>query len=163
MQGFIPVDIPTKPYIKAYVISKLGATPCMGTDTDTIGNKLFDLLHHSTNERAYRFTNSMYTATLRIYIPVNTFKRRGDNLNETNLKNFNLFIEREIKYRFHQLMDDLQEHLPSFENNLPEVRRKLGIDIEEWSDDSMRKDYYRKNLRTKSKVNYKKTFAPSVR
>ena len=132
MQGFIPVDIPTKPYIKAYVISKLGPQPKMTSDGDTIGNKLFDLLQHSTNERGARFSNAMYSCILRIYIPVNTFKKRGGNLNGNNLKNFNLYIEREIKQRFHELMDDLIEHLASFENNLPEERfynRTVIIDI----------------------------------
>ncbi|MES2457224.1 MAG: hypothetical protein V4594_16840 [Bacteroidota bacterium] len=162
MQGFIPVDIPTKTYIKAYVISKLGPLPRMTTDSDTIGNKLYDLLQHKTNERAQRYDNAMYKAVLRIYIPINTFKKRGGNLNENNLKNFNLFIEREVKLRFHTLMDDAMEHLPSFENNLPHVRRKLGIDIEAWSDDSMKKDYYRKRKRSGTKLLYNKTFSPSV-
>lgn len=156
MQGFIPVDIPTKPYIKAYVISKLSAQPRMSTSGDTIGHKLYDLLQHKTNERAARYKNSMYSATLRIYIPINTFRKRGSNLNETNLKNFNLFIEREIKHRFYQLMEDAHEHTPSFETNLPMIRRKLGIDLEAWSDDSMKKDYYRKRLRTNQQLLYNK-------
>lgn len=162
MQGFISVDIPTKPYIKAYVLSKLGPQPRMTTDGDTIAHKLYDVLQHKTNERGKRFNNSMYTATLRIYIPINTFKKRGSNLNETNLKNFNLYIEREIKYRFHQLMDDLLEYLPCFENNLPEVRRKLGIDLEAWADDSMKKDYYRRRIRMGQKLLYNKTSSPNV-
>jgi hypothetical protein len=100
----------------------------------------------------------MYTCKLRIYIPINTFKKRGCNLNETNLKNFNRYIEKEIKWRFHTVMDDLLELLPSFEHNLPECRRKLKIDIESWSDDSMKKDYYRKRLKNKEALLYNKPF-----
>ena len=164
MKGFVPIDIPTKKYIKEYVISKLGRQPILTTDSDTIGNKFYDLLQHSTNERAGQFCSSMYTVQLRIYIPVRTFNRRGSNLNESNLKAFNLFIECEIKDKFYFLMDHLIELIPSFENNLPEVRRRLGIDVEAWSDDSMRKAYYRRNKRIKKPLLYnKKTSALTVR
>ena len=143
MKGFVPVDIPTKRYIKAYIISKLGEQPQMTTRNNTIGHKLHDLLQHSTNERAKEFRSKHYTEKIRVYIPVSLFRQRGCYLNETNIKNFNLFVETELKDRFHSIMDDLIELYPSFNNNLPEVRRRLGVDIEDWSDDSMKKDYYR--------------------
>lgn len=152
MQGFIPVDIPTKPYIKAYVINKLGSCPCMNKNYETITAKFYDVINHSTNERGKRFRGKMYNTSLRVYIPVNIFKKYGTNLNETNVKSFNRFIEKEIKYFYYQMMDDLLEHLPSFKNNLPEVRRKLGIDSEAWSEDSMKKEYYRKRKRLGQKL-----------
>lgn len=163
MQGYIPVDIPTKPYIKAYVISKLGVRPLMSTDGDTISHKLYDLLQHETNERKDQFQNCIYTTKLRLYIPIRTFKRRGAFLNETNIKNLNIYIEKELKHRFYQLMNDCMELLPNIMSHLPEVRRKLGIDIEAWADDSMIKDYYRYRKRSGQYIRSKKSFALDVR
>lgn len=163
MKGYIPISIPTKPYIKAYILKKLGDNPVMSTGDNTIGHKLFDLLRHSNNERGARFSNSMYSCEVKVYIPINTFQKRGANLNATNLKNFNLFIEMEIKNRFHDLMDDSMDIVGNFTNNLPEVRRRLGIDLESWSDDSMQKDYYRYRLRYKKITKRNKTLSPTVR
>src|SRR4051812_48569136 len=129
MKGYIPVDIPTKTYIKAYIIHQLGERPVMST-THFIGQKLYDVLEHKTNERKEAYSNARYKCTLRIYINKYTFKTRGANLNETNLKNFNSFVEEIIKHRFRELMDDRIEILPNFLANLPDVRNKLGIDVE---------------------------------
>ena len=141
MKGWIPVELPTKKYIKAYIISQIGEKPRMDT-RHKIGSKLHDLLQHKTNERKTEFSQR-YNCTIRIYISLHIFKNRGAYLNETNIKNFNQFVENDLKDKFYFLMDLFIEMLPSFEANLPEVRKKLGIDIEAWSDDSMRKDYYR--------------------
>jgi len=143
MNGYVPVEVPTKKYIKAYIISKLGEKPVMNTSDDVIGHKLYDLLEHSTNERRDQFECQHYTDIIRLYIPVRTFKKRGAFLNHTNIKNFNLFVEAELKNRLNSIMDDLIALYPSFENNLPEARKRLGIDIEAWSDDSIKKSYYR--------------------
>lgn len=156
MKGFVPVDIPTKKYIKAYMLSKLGQRPLMLREANTIGNKLYDLLEHSTNERADQFKSKHYTEMVRVYIPVRLYKRRGIYLNQSNVKNFNLFIECELKDKFHSIMDDLIDILPNFLSNLPEVRRRLGIDIEDWSDDSMTKDYYRYRRYSNKRLLYSK-------
>lgn len=167
MKGFVPVEIPTKRYIKAYIHSKLGEKPLMTTNGNTIGHKLYDLLQHSTNERATVFDSKHYTEKIRIYIPISIYKKRGAYLNQTNIKNFNIYVENEIKDRFHWMMDDLISALPNFSANLPEVRRRLGIDIESWSDDSMTKDYYRYRVATGKSLLYtknsQKSFSQSVR
>jgi hypothetical protein len=155
MKGYIPVDIPTKTYIKAYIIAQLGEKPIMNQQ-HWIGCKLYDLLQHKVNERKEEYTNTRYKCTLRIYINKHIFKQRGANLNETNLKNFNNHVEKKIKDRFYELMDDRIEILAAFTTNLVDVRRKLGIDIEAWDDDSMRKDYYRHRLEEKLPPLYKK-------
>ncbi len=142
MKGFISVDIPTKKYIKAYLIHRLGPQPLMETN-NIFGEKLYDLLSHKTNPYAHRFASKRYDAKIRLYINMAAFKRRGCNLNEENIKRFNLFTEKIIKERFYEIMDDLMFYLPIIEANLPEARRKLGIDIEDWADDSMKKAYYR--------------------
>ena len=161
MKGFMSIDIPTKAYIKAYIISKLGDKPEM-ISSNLFGNKLIDLLEHKTNERKTEFANARYTTTIRVYIPMRTFRVRGFNLNETNIKNFNQFVELLIKHRYYELMDDAIEILASFEAHLPYVRRKLGIDIEAWSDDSMKKDYYRYRQNNKKRLFYNKINSRTV-
>jgi hypothetical protein len=143
MKGFVPIDIPTKPYVKAYITHRLGNPAVITTENSTLGRKIYDLLEHKTNERADQFKSKHYTEKVRLYIPVRLWRRRGCFLNATNIKNFNLFAEEELKFRFHSIMDDLIFILPNFLSNLPEVRRRLGVDIESWSDDSMKKSYYR--------------------
>ncbi len=156
MKGFVPVDIPTKKYIKAYIIAKLGAKPLMVREGNTIGHKIYDLLEHSYRDQDCQFKSKHYTEVIRVYIPIRLYKNRGQYLNKTNIKNFNLFVEDELKDRFHYMMDDLIDILPNFLSNLPEVRRRLGIDIEDWSDDSMTKDYYRYRRYTNKRLLYSK-------
>ena len=95
MKGFVSVIIPTKSYIKAYVINQLGDWPKMTTRHE-IGNKLYDLLAHKTNERKTEFSNKRYNATIKLFISIHTYRQRGCCLNETNIKNFNLFLEKKI-------------------------------------------------------------------
>ncbi len=161
MKGYIPVDIPTKPYIKAYIHHKLGKMPLMRSD-NLIGSKLHDLLEHELNPDRKRFLSKLYTTTVRVYLPMRLFKMRGCNLNESNIKRFNSYLETKIKTRFYEVMDDCIEILPNIEANLPQARRKLGIDIEAWSDDSMRKDYQRYRKRTKKPLLYNKKNYASV-
>ena len=93
MKGYIPVEIPTKRYIKAFLCAKYGEKPLMTTDSK-IGNKLYDLLCHKTNERKKEFANKRYNSTVRPLVSYHTFKQRGANLHETNIKSFNLFVEK---------------------------------------------------------------------
>jgi len=156
MKGFVPVDIPTKKYIKAYILAKLGPKPLMVREGNSIGNKIYDLLEHSYRDQDCHFKSIHYTEIIRVYIPIRLYKNRGQYLNKTNIKNFNLFVEDELKDRFHWMMDDLIDLLPNFLSNLPEVRRRLGIDIEDWSDDSMTKDYYRYRKKNGQRLLYSK-------
>lgn len=165
MKGYIPIEIPTKRYIKAFLCSKFGEKPLMSPDSK-IGNKFYDLLSNKRNERKSEFANKRYNARIRLFVSYHTFTHRGANLHETNIKNFNLFVEKEVKDQFYFLMDTYIEMLPSFEGNLPQVRQRLGIDLEDWSDDSMKKDYYRYRLEQGKSLLYDKTSArivPSIR
>ena len=161
MKGFIPVEIPTKRYIRAYLIAHYGDKPVMSTDSK-IGNKFHDLLINKRNERRSEFSNKRYNARIRLYVNMHTFHHRGANLHETNIKNFNLFVEKEIKEKFYFLMDTYIDLLPSFESNLPQVRRRLGIDFDAWDTDSMRKDYYRYRLGANLPLLYDKITARTV-
>jgi hypothetical protein len=91
MKGYIPVETPTKKYIRAFIIAELGQKPLICTK-DLIGNKLYDILQYATNERRNEFGTKRYDATIRVYISMHTFRQRGANLNETNFKNFNAFL-----------------------------------------------------------------------
>lgn len=161
MKGYIPIEIPTKRYIKAYLMARYGDKPIMSSDS-MIGNKLYDLLQNKRNEDRKRFANKRYNAKIRIYVFYHVFNHRGANLHETNLKRFNLFVEQIIKEQFYFLMDTYIDMLPSFESNLPEVRRRLGITVHDWDSDSMRKDYYRYRLRTARPLLYEKSDISAV-
>ena len=162
MKGYIPVDLPTKKYIKAYLYSYFNNRPYINRDT-RIGSKLVDLLEHQTNEEKNDFS-TRYNTNIRLYISGHLFRQRGVFLNHTNIKNFNLYVEAVIKERFYELMDDACEVFASFEANIDGVRLKLGIDDEAWSTDSMRKDYYRYRKEKGKGLFYKKNvtgFVPS--
>lgn len=154
MKGYIGIDIPVKTYIKAFIIFEMGEVIKLSTGQHMISNKLYDLLEHRQNHQK-TLAPCSYGATLRIYISFETFRRRGHNLNHSNIRSFNKFCEKIIKFRFNTLMDDMIDVIPSFEANLPEVRRRIGIDIEAWSDDSMKKDYYRYRKKKNKPMLYK--------
>ena len=158
MKGYIKIEIPVKKYIKAYLIKELGKEPKISKSGHHVEQKLYDLLeHHQNHQRNLIPCN--YSDSIRFFIALETFKRRGHHLNHSNIRQFNRYVEKIIKSRFYELMTDGMEILPNFLANLPEVRRKLGIDIEAWSDDSMKKDYYRYRINySKKKTDTLKNF-----
>lgn len=142
MNGYIPIDIPTKKYIKAFLQSRFDGKIIM-SPRNKYGSKLYDILQHRTNERKTEFANARYNDKMRIYISIHTWRQRGCHLNETNIKNLNNFLEDDLKDKFYFLMDTYIDILPVYSAHVDEVRKKLGIDDDYWSDDSMKKDYYR--------------------
>lgn len=142
MNKCIPIEILTKRYIKAYLIAKFGDKPVMSSRY-YIGSKFFDLLQHEYTEDCKELPNTRYDARIKLYVSQHTFRTRGAYLNQINLKGFNAFCEKEIKTNFRDYMDFYLEIHPNFMANLPAVRKRLGIDIDAWDDDSMKKDYYR--------------------
>ncbi|MBA3706523.1 MAG: hypothetical protein H0W84_11690 [Bacteroidetes bacterium] len=161
-KGYISVEIPTKKYIKAFVISQLGEKPLLDRHSK-YGRSLYSILESNRNPARLEYSELRYNTSLKIYIPYKTHKNRGCSLNHTNIKDFNLMIEDEIKHRFYELMNHYMEMLPSIEGNLPHVRKKLGIDIDSWSDDSMKKDYYRHRKSTGKPIFYKNIITRYVR
>lgn len=155
MKGYIEVAIPVKPYIKAFITNELGTEEIkLNRGQHFIHNKLYDLLQHEMNNKKSEAPCN-YGAKLHLFISIDTFKRRGYCLNHSNIKSFNKFMAGIVKYRLYQLLDDFIEVLPSIEAHLPEVRRRLGIDVEAWSDDSLRKDYYRYRVDNNKPILYK--------
>lgn len=154
MKGYIPIEIPTKRYIKAFILSQLGDKPVIDRYS-VIGEKLSDLLSYKTNSERTKFSSKL-NVHVRVYISYRLFKNRGCRLNETNLMYFNSFMEDYIKELFYFYMDFFIEILPSFKTNLPTVRKLLGIDDTDWDDDAMQKDYYRYRKRKNKVLLYKK-------
>lgn len=143
MRGYSAIAIPTKPYIKAYILFMLGEKPVVHPKCFVLGSKVYEVLRHSTNPIGTRKLSKHFCVTFNLYIPFALMRAKGKNLNLTNLVNLNRFLEKVIKDRFYELMDEAMEIVPNFRSNLPEVRRKIGISETIWSTDTMRKDYYR--------------------
>lgn len=161
MKGYIEVAIPVKPYIKAFIIKELGEEKIkLHRSRNFIHHKLYDLLQHEMNNKKSEAPCN-YGAKINMFISIDTFKRRGHHLNHSNIKSFNRFIEKIIKHRMYTLLDDFIDVMPSIEAHLPEVRKRLGIDVEAWSDDSIRKDYYRYRL-SKNKPTLYESFGRTV-
>ena len=159
MKGYISIEIPVKPYSKAYILKQVNDTLVIRRGGHSIENKLFDLLEHKTNkENCSKYNLGDYKERIKAYISMRDFRDRGEALNESNLRNFNAYIEKKLKERMYELMDDAVEIFPSFEKNLPAIRRKLGIGIEAWSDDSIKKDYYRYRKKNNLPLLYKSNF-----
>ncbi|HVZ97979.1 MAG TPA: hypothetical protein VG847_13950 [Chitinophagaceae bacterium] len=159
MKGYFSIQIPTKSYIKAYIIAELGDNPVMRTD-HRIGSRLYDLVSH-TNERRTEFSNVRYNTLLKLYVSFHTFRQRGIILNETNIKNLNLFIEDEIKSRYRYMMDFYMKIFPNFKANDEFVRKQLGIDYDSWDYDSLKKDYYRYRKKNGGVLLHKRILVPS--
>ena len=155
MKGYIPIEMPTKRYIRAFIIAQLGSKPVMSSD-HVIGNKFTDVLQRHCNERRTEFARKHYDASLRVYVSINVFRRLGANLNETNVKNFNCFVQALIKDKVRFLLDVYVPLLGSFHAALGKVRETMGIEDDDWESDSIQKDYYRYRIKNKVPLLYKK-------
>lgn len=138
----ISVLLPTKKYIKAYLIHQLGEKPLMSSET-LFGSKLYDLLQHRESDGDEIKSGYNFNSEVKLYINVHTFRQRGAFLNIENIKDFNDFVEDQIKHHYRFCMDTYLSVFPSFMAHLPAVREQIGIDINSWDDDSIKKDYYR--------------------
>jgi len=161
MKGYIPIEIPTKKYIRAFIINQLGDKPFMTPD-NIIGNKFFDVLERSTNERRTEFSAKHYNSKIRVYISLHTFRQRGSFLNETNVKNFNGFLQLLIKERVRFLLDFYVREYKSFEKALVEVRAVMKLNDEDWDTESIRKDYYRYRLKNNLPLLYQKSLEKTL-
>lgn len=143
MKGFIPVEIPVKRYVKAYIESNLGVPLKLDRQTRSlITEKLIDYLDKS-NPGPLDAPPVNYNSTIKVYLTQDQFARRGASLTSANIRSFNSFCEILIKEKFRLLMDDSWSVMPGFDCHIPTIRKALGIGIDDWADDSMKKDYYR--------------------
>lgn len=148
MKGYVPYEIPVKRYVKAYIEHHLQVPLVMNRKCrHSIIEKLYDYMEKDAPPPS-DCTLKDYPCFIKVHITVDQFNRRGATITNTNIKNFNNFCETFIKEKFRILLDDAWAVLPGFDCHLPDIRQALGIGIEDWSDDSMKKDYYRYRLRT---------------
>ena len=140
MKGYFSVNLPTKKYLKAYLVDQLGESPIMDSRS-RFGNYFVDLLQRETEQCGP--VNARYNAVIKVYINKHLYYQRGGSLLNKHIKQFNFFVENEIKYKLHFLLDHYNLFQPGFEPHIAKVREILGIDIESWSDDSMKKEWYR--------------------
>ncbi|HRH59779.1 MAG TPA: hypothetical protein PL045_04370 [Chitinophagaceae bacterium] len=162
--GYYGIDIPTRPYIRAFIHSRMGPQPIMnGLDDYGIGRYFLLLLKNKKNYDKKKFAKKGYTDTMRIYINMYTFNKRGCNLHETNIRDFNLFVRDKVKSRLYELMDDYIEICNSFNVALSFTRRKLEISDDDWDDDSIRRDYHRYRVRNNLPLIYNKISGENVR
>lgn len=141
MKRHFSLEIPTKKYLKAFIISQLGARPVI-TAEHVYGNVLFDLLQREPDEKG-QLINARYETCVTVFISHRIYYRRGVFLSHGNIKRLNNYIEEDLKTKFHFLMDFYNNNVQGFEMHLQKVRDRLGVDMEAWSDDSMKKEYYR--------------------
>lgn len=156
MKGYVSIYIPVKKYTKAYLHSIMGKDIIMDYGSNNISNKLYDLLEHSNNERKCDYNENTYSDKVKVFIPLRTFNKKGCNLNETNVRSFNKFVELEVKSHFYFMMDFYISILPSFEANIDLVRSKIGIDEEDWSTETLQREYRRYRKRRGLPTLYKK-------
>ena len=170
-KGYTIIKIPTKPHIKAYIETQFGNNPVPLSYDNIIGSKLFDLLQHDTNERLSEYSERSYTTSFNLLLTRHLLCHRGNSFNETNIKNFNLFMDEYIKDRYCFIMDMYMAMNGNFINNyktetkiidgLPTIvkvqskrgnflparnfaRKVLGIPETLWSEETIKKIYDRR-------------------
>lgn len=143
MKGYVPVNIPVKRYVKAYIEHNLAMPVKMDRKCrHSIVEKLYDYMEKDA-EPPSDTTLAEYPCTITVHITFDQFNRRGATVNNINIKNFNSFCETFVKENFRILMIDAWKVIPGFDCHLPALREALGITIEDWPDDSIKKDFYR--------------------
>ena len=159
MNGYFSVTLPTKKYIKACLVNQMGESPIMNSRS-RFGGYFVDLLQRKTDK--FDPVNARYNTSLKVYINKHLYYQRGGNLLNKDIKKFNQFVEEDIKCRLHFLLDYYNLFQPGFEPHIAKVREKLGIDIEAWSDDSMKKQWYRYRKEEKKPLIYLKQTVPEI-
>jgi hypothetical protein len=142
MKGYVPVEIPTKAYLKAWVHLELGEKPVM-SQKHHIGSKLLDLLIHKRNYKQTEYKPHHYPVLMRVLINKHAFKNQGCNLNQTNIIKFNTYIESYFKSKMHWKLDFYMKVTQSVEASIELMRDDLGLDEENFPFDMIKQDYYR--------------------
>lgn len=148
MKGYVPVEIPVKRYVKAF-IERNHSSPIMfdRRNKSAIIEKIFDYLERDQAIEIIPKHLWEYKYTIKVYLTNDQFHRRGAWLNSSNIRNFNSFAETLIKERFRLLMDEAWKVSPGFDCHLPSILRALNLTSEDWDYEAIKKDYYRYRLR----------------
>jgi len=142
IKGYVPVDIPTKKYLKAYIQLTLGEKPVI-SQSSHIGSKLVDLMQSKRNHRMSRYQPQHYPETIRVYLNKYAFKNKGCNINHTNIIAWNCYLESYVKEHIRFLLDTYLELTMSLEASIEIMRDKTGLDENVLTYDQVKKDYYR--------------------
>lgn len=142
MKGYVPVDVPTKPYIKAWMHAELGEKPVM-SQSHHIGSKFVDLLERKSNYQKTIYSADHYPATVRVYINKHCFNKKGCHIHETNILAFNNYMESYLKSQVRFMLDVYFEMTKSVEASIEIMRDRIGIPEEHFPYDTVKKDYYR--------------------
>lgn len=142
MNGFIPVEIPTKPYIRQHLINRMGTTLKVKSDS-LIGHFLLHLMQRSVDDEATDFAAIGYTTTMKLYIPGSVFKNWGANLSKTNIKHFNLFVQNLVKEEMRFYLNFYIENNHGLDESIEMVQAKMELPDDVMSYDAIKKDFYR--------------------
>jgi hypothetical protein len=142
MQGYIGIDLPTKRYIAAYIKCCLGEQPVISKQ-HVIGKQLLTMLQRTQNTDKCKYTNKHYNTTLRIHLDIWSFRTYGHNLHETNVKNFNLFVEDLMKEKLYLLLTMYLKLGHKLGESVDLARQDMGLTMEDWPDDGVLRAYHR--------------------
>ena len=142
MKGYISVDVPTKRYIKAWLIKNFGDRPAM-TSSNLVGSMLHAFLNRHQDQRATMFATSIYESSVKLLIPYHVFKNHGHNLNKTNITDFNNFLQHLIKSDMRFYLDFYVEHGYKLKDAIDMVQVKLGLGEDDLPAETIQKDYFR--------------------
>lgn len=142
MKGYVSVVIPTKPYLKAWILNELGETPLMNYKHH-IGSKLVDLLEYKRNWRPNDYSSKSYPAQLKVYINHHFFQKHGCHLNETNIIRFNSYLEEYFKSMVHWKLDVYVLLTQNIDASMELLRDHLQLDEDVFPYEVLKKDYYR--------------------
>jgi hypothetical protein len=94
--NYINIDVPVKPYVKAYMENNFGA-PCEMDRSNKYGRIMFLLLSDGSRERDNKYRQ--YPEKLSMKLSSTFWHRRGSGLTRTNVIYFNQIIEDDIKLK----------------------------------------------------------------
>jgi hypothetical protein len=85
----------------------------------------------------------VYDSRVKLMIPVRLFKRRGHNLNKTNIKDFNIFVQQLIKADMRFYLDFYTDNHYKLKDAIEMVQAKMGFTEDDMPVDTIQKDYFR--------------------
>ena len=149
LRGYMSVQIPVKPYVKAYIEHQFKHQKIVlnRTKKHPVTEQLLIMLQRPENQvderHEKRFSFRHQKAFIKIYISVEMYKRRGHHLTARNIMLFNSLMETHIKHQFYFLCHRAWKEQASFKAIIDGVRTELGIDDEAWDYDTMKRTFLR--------------------
>jgi len=144
----LTASIPVKPYVRKHLENKFG-NPVMLRQDSAIGKYFYQLLEDPSRGRDRQY--SEYTDLVTIRIPEKVFLHRGCMLTDTNITNFNSFVEDQLKQHLRLMIDILLEfNEVEIKEAILIVYHKFNLDETVLPYETIKKDYYRYRKRSKA-------------